>query len=197
MPSNRENLVFNTTAEVYTAEQVEGEGATSVVHRVRDSAGDLWALKCLKPEQATSTRTKRFLNELHFCQNLTHRNIIRVVDHGFVMQGNKKCPFFVMPLFASTLRKIMTSSINPNLIPYYFSKLLDGVEAAHLMGVWHRDLKPENVLHDPSADELIVSDFGIAHFQAEAMITTVETRPQERLANFQYAAPEQRVSGGN
>jgi serine/threonine protein kinase len=197
MPSKQKPLIFNTTAESYSADGIEGEGATSVVYRVRDSEGKHWALKCLKADQATSSRTKRFLNELHFCRNSSHKNVIRVIDQGFVMKGDKKCPFFVMPRFPSTLRKMITSGSTPERALYYFSKLLDGVEAAHLMGVWHRDLKPENVLHDPSADELIVSDFGIAHFQAEAMITTVETRPQERLANFQYAAPEQRVSGGN
>jgi len=26
--------------------------------------------------------------------------------------------------------------------------MLDGIEAAHLKGVWHRDLKPEIILHD-------------------------------------------------
>jgi serine/threonine protein kinase len=71
--------------------------------------------------------------------------------------------------------------------------MLDGVEAAHLLGVWHRDLKPENVLHDDVSGVLIIADFGIAKFQEEDLLTAVETRNDERLANFVYAAPEQRV----
>src|SRR5262249_39876882 len=77
----------------------------------------------------------------------------------------------------------------------YFDHLLDGVEAAHLKGVIHRDLKPENVLYDPAHDALVVADFGIAHFAEDELYTLVETRPNDRLANFQYAAPEQKQRG--
>jgi serine/threonine protein kinase len=77
----------------------------------------------------------------------------------------------------------------------YFSQLLDGVEAAHLQQVVHRDLKPENVLHDTKSDQLTVADFGIAQFEEEELYTLIETTPNRRLANFQYAAPEQRNRG--
>ena len=75
----------------------------------------------------------------------------------------------------------------------YFGQLLDGVEAAHLHGACHRDLKPENVLFDEKSDTLVIADFGIAHFEEEDLHTAVETRTDARLANFLYAAPEQRT----
>ncbi len=100
-----------------------------------------------------------------------------------------------MPLYPSTLRDLTTAGIAPDRVLPYFSQILDGIEAAHLQGVWHRDLKPENILHDPSSNTLVVSDFGIAHFAQEAMYTIVETHAGERLANFQYSAPEQRAKG--
>jgi hypothetical protein len=57
-----------------------------------------------------------------------------------------------------------------------------------------RDLKPENILiHGTGVP--VVADFGIAHFEQEELYTAVETRDNERLANFQYAAPEQRIRG--
>jgi eukaryotic-like serine/threonine-protein kinase len=196
MASKKQAPVFSTTGETYTSEGIEGEAGTSVIYRVIDSEGNRWALKCLKPDQATTSRTKRFLNELNFCLNSSHKNVVRVVDRGFVIQGEKKCPFYVMPLYPSTLRKLMQEGVPCENAMHYFSEVLDGVEAAHLKNVWHRDLKPENVLHDPATQRLVVSDFGVAQFTAEAMYTSVETRPQERLANFQYAAPEQRTPGG-
>jgi serine/threonine protein kinase len=195
MPRRQIALTFDTTRETYTVVGIEGEGGAARVYRVQDSEGKTWALKCLKPQQTTPVRTKRFLNELKFCQSSSHPNIVQIVDEGFILQNSLKCPFFVMPLYPSTLRKLLQDGIPPAKRAKCFSDMLDGVEAAHLQGVWHRDLKPENVLHDQSGGRLVVSDFGIAHFTAEMMHTSVETKPADRLANFMYAAPEQRVAG--
>jgi serine/threonine protein kinase len=76
-----------------------------------------------------------------------------------------------------------------------FVQILDGIEAAHLRGVCHRDLKPENVLFDKQTRTLVIADFGIAHFEEDDLHTIVETGADERLANFLYAAPEQKVRG--
>lgn len=73
--------------------------------------------------------------------------------------------------------------------------MIDGVEAAHLQGVVHRDLKPENVLYSKRINVLAVADFGVAHFTEDLLATQVVTGPAQRLANFLYAAPEQRVPG--
>jgi serine/threonine protein kinase len=76
----------------------------------------------------------------------------------------------------------------------FFTQMLDGVEAAHLQKVTHRDLKPENFLQNHGLS-LSVADFGIAQFTAHELISLVETDPRQRLANFVYAAPEQRSAG--
>src|SRR6266567_417375 len=187
--------VFETTGETYAAEGIEGEGGTARVLRVIDSGGKKWALKCLKPEKVTTERTKRFLNELNFCRDFAHPNVVQVIDNGYVMQGQTKCPFYVMTVHSSTLRKLLKSGLPPEKVMRYFADILDGVEAAHLKGVWHRDLKPENILHDTARDKLLITDFGIAHFTSDQMHTTVRTRPADQLANFRYAAPEQRQEG--
>ena len=85
--------------------------------------------------------------------------------------------------------------VRPSDVMQLFSQILDGVEAAHFQGVIHRDLKPENILYDGASHALAVADFGIASFTADALLTAVETAPGQRLANFQYAAPEQRERG--
>jgi serine/threonine protein kinase len=42
---------------------------------------------------------------------------------------------------------------------------------------------------------MLISDFGIAHFSEEDLLTAVETKADQRLANFIYAAPEQKARG--
>jgi serine/threonine protein kinase len=83
---------------------------------------------------------------------------------------------------------------SPDLLMSIFLQILDGVQEAHLRSIWHRDLKPENILYDPITNSAVVTDFGIAHFAEDLLHTTVETRNSDRLANFRYAAPEQRAN---
>jgi serine/threonine protein kinase len=124
--------------------------------------------------------------------NNSHRNIVTAVDYGVALVDGVKSPFFVMPLFNDSLRTVMARGIPVQKALPIFSQILDGVEAAHLHGVVHRDLKPENCLYNAKDGVLVVADFGIAQFTAEELYTLVETGPHARLANFQYAAPEQR-----
>jgi serine/threonine protein kinase len=99
-----------------------------------------------------------------------------------------------MRRYNGNLRVLMGKSV-PGEMMKLFSQILDGVEAAHLQGVTHRDLKPENVLFDNGNTALAIADFGVASFTDDQLVTLVETAPTQRLANFQYAAPEQRVTG--
>src|SRR5260370_673877 len=140
---------------------------------------------------------KRFKNEVEFCRRNQHQNIITVIADGIVIDGKKRSPFYVMPLYKGSLRTLLATGIPTDKILFYFAQLLDGVEAAHLQRVIHRDLKPENVLFDEAQDRLVIADFGIARFEEEALYTDVETSPNTRLANFQYAAPEQRSRGAD
>ena len=76
-----------------------------------------------------------------------------------------------------------------------FVQLLQGLKYAHNRGVFHRDLKPENILFFDESNKAVLADFGIAHFSSDEMITVVKTKQNSRMANFQYAAPEQREKG--
>jgi len=105
-------------------------------------------------------------------------------------------PFYVMPLYGCTLRTLIGDGIEHDRVLPLFDQVLSGVQAAHLKGVFHRDLKPENILCNRAAGQLIVADFGIAHFEEDELLTAVETKEQDRLANFNYAAPEQHFRGG-
>ena len=90
---------------------------------------------------------------------------------------------------------MMRNGTTPAKLLLLFADVLNGVAYAHEHSIWHRDLKPENILITEDENIAVVTDFGIAHFDDEYLHTIVDTMPRERLANFRYAAPEQRSKG--
>ncbi len=186
---------FETAFGSYQRVRQIGAGGSGTVVEAKDADGAPVAIKYLSPVGMSSDKLKRFKNELNFCSRCSHPNVIQVLDWGSVDVGGTKAPFYVMPLYASSLRDLIKTGIAADATLPLFSQLLDGLEAAHLMGVFHRDVKPENVLFSTDDSVLAVADFGIAHFEADTMLTLVETKQASRMANFQYAAPEQRIRG--
>jgi serine/threonine protein kinase len=190
-------IIFETTFAHYTGTDIIGEGGAGRVYRATDDAENVYAIKLLDHAKANRKLVKRFKNEVLFSLKNRHKNIITVTDHGIFVDGKMLSPFYVMPLYKGSLRTLFATGIPQNKVLFYFAQLLDGVEAAHLQRVIHRDLKPENLLYDEAQDRLLIADFGIAHFEEETLFTDVETSPNDRLANFQYAAPEQRNRGAD
>ncbi len=183
---------FESATERYTRTDILGEGGSGRVFRVADPSGKSYAIKVLRPELASGDRRRRFRNELNFLRKNRHQNVVSVVDEGLVKWGRAQAPFYVMPLYAGTLRSAMRAGLQADKVLPAYAQILDGVEAAHLLGIVHRDLKPENILFDKEG-HYAIADFGTAHFEEAELLTAVETKAQERLANFLYAAPEQRV----
>ena len=190
-------MVFETTFDRYTSRQMLGQGGSGKVFLVQNESGEQYALKLLDSENVTTQKRKRFANEIGFCQRVDHAHVVRVVGHGVyrAKEGDNPSPFYLMPVYQGSLRGLLDGSIECDKVLHYFAHMLDGVEAAHQFGAIHRDLKPENFLFEKSTDRLIVADFGIAHFTQDNLYTLVETKPGDRLANFLYAAPEQRARG--
>jgi serine/threonine protein kinase len=196
MPKINKPLLFETTFGTYEVDEVLGEGGAGKVYGGFGLDGSPVALKVLSLDRVSSDKRKRFKNEIAFLSKNKHANIVTVVDHGLHFSDGVTVPFYVMKRFDSTLRHLLTAGIAQDRVLPLFSQILDGVEAAHLQGAIHRDLKPENVLHHVEQDLLAVADFGVASFTCDLVATLVDTSPAQRLANFKYAAPEQREVGG-
>jgi serine/threonine protein kinase len=184
--------VVRTAFNEYTIVARIGEGGAGVVYKVKDSDGQEFALKTIDPTKSTKDKRKRFKNEIWFCQKMKHPRIVPVVDTGATREGYS---FYVMPLYPSNLEEALTRGLLLDDMLNIFGQILDGVEVAHLSSVVHRDLKPANIVGDADKKSFVVADFGIASFEEEDIITAVETKQADRLANFQYAAPEQRERG--
>ncbi len=187
----KSKLIFETTFGSYSADELLGEGGAGRVYGAVDDAGKAVAIKVLS---ATSKdKRRRFKNEIAFLWRNRHPNIVSVTDHGLSEMG----PFYVMARYDCSLRALLGQTISHEDKLALFGKILDGVEAGHLLGACHRDLKPENILYAGASKMPAIADFGIASFTDDLLITFVKTDDKQRLANFIYAAPEQRRPGGS
>ena len=178
--------VFTTFSRYMLQSQV-GEGGNSNVFSAVDENRQQVAIKFLKPD----ARLDRFKNEIRFCENATHPNIIHVIDRGVIELQEVRRPFLVMPLFKHSLRKRIKNGLLPKQAVSIFVGLLAGLKEAHGKGIIHRDIKPENILFAENSDVPVIADFGIAHFPPEIAATLVVTTADARMANRNYAAPEQ------
>ncbi len=138
------------------------------VWRARDRELDeVVALKLIKPELAAiGDMVKRFRSEVKLARRVTHRHVARIFEVG-TLDG---IAFFTMELvegvsLGARLRK-------GGRLPWrdavaIAAAVLDGLEAAHAVGVVHRDVKPDNVLLEDGG-RVVLTDFGIASVRASA-----------------------------
>ena len=173
----------------YTLTKQIGEGGNGTVWEAKKDDGEAVAIKLLKRD--SKRKNKRFKNETIFCFKYSHKNIVPVTDYGIAGEYS----FYVMPLYAETLRKRIDQGIDGNAAINIFIGIMSGLQFAHSNKVVHRDIKPENILFLKNSNDPVIADFGIAHFSEEQLATVIETKSSERMGNFQYAAPEQRKTG--
>lgn len=193
--ANREKYIFTDSfLNNYIELEPFGEGGNALVFKAKDDNGNVVAIKLLT-KAASKDKIQRFKNEMYFGTQNKHENIIQVIANGIFNYQGKECIFYVMPFYGETLRSLMEKGIDNKRVLFLFNQLLNGMIYVHSKGIFHRDIKPENILYDSKLDKLIIADFGIAHFEEAELYTAIETKDNDRLANFQYAAPEQRIKG--
>ena len=187
---------IQTTFNDYTLIEQVGSGGNARVFSAANREGEVVALKFVE-KTISVQKLKRFKNEICFCETHKHKNIVCILDRGYACLDNKDYGFYVMPLYEESLREKMKKGIPHEKIVQIFTGVLEGLQYAHKHDAIHRDIKPENIMFKKNSYEPVICDFGIAHFAQEDLATIIETRASDRMANFQYAAPEQRVRGGN
>lgn len=188
------DYTVHTAFDDYSLVKQIGQGGNGRVFSAQDSVGTKVAIKFV-PTSVSEQKRKRLKNEIHFCESHDCQFVISVIDHGFTKTSEGEYLFYVMPAFDKTLRDKMKEGMTPEEIIDVFTGILTGLHYAHSRGIIHRDIKPENILLRVSPISPVICDFGIAHFSEEELFTAVQTRAAERLANFYYAAPEQKQRG--
>ncbi|MBI3073109.1 MAG: protein kinase [Deltaproteobacteria bacterium] len=174
-------------AEVFVAQAI---GIQGFVKRV--------AIKRVLPHLAKEREFVRmFLDEARVAVELTHANIVQVLDLG-VSDDNY---FIVMEYIdgrdlghvLKRARQLDTSPSIPLAI-YIFTEVLKGLEHAHSkrdaegrsLGVVHRDVSPANILLSWPG-EVKIADFGIAKAALQIQLTD----PGALKGKYSYMSPEQ------
>ncbi len=164
-----------------------GVGGMAEVVLARDRAlGRLVALKLLAPALAGDPLfVERFRREATAIASLNHPGVVVIYDHG-VAEGQ---PYIAMEYVAGrTLKQIIGEGapLAPGDAIAYACQVLDGLAAAHAVGIVHRDIKPQNLIVRDDGT-LKVADFGVARSADETVLTQVGAV----IGTADYIAPEQ------
>jgi serine/threonine protein kinase len=128
-----------------------------------------------------------FAKEWSVLAQISHPNIVDVLDTGELEEDGERRPFFVMPFLPGANLEQLLQNASPRLTPERVIGIIvqacRGLQAAHEHGLIHRDLKPSNifVLDD---DAVKIIDFGVVHLAGAESATTIK-------GTLQYMAPEQ------
>jgi serine/threonine protein kinase len=161
-------------------------GFAEVHEAVHKELGTRVAIKVLHaglvndPEQV-----QRFLNEARCTAQLSHPNIVRVIDAGVSDFPWIAFEFMDGPSLRTLLDRNPGGLDVANAIQISI-QVLAGLTEAHGAGLIHRDIKPENIL-EAEPGRYTVADFGIAKWSGA---DAVQTRTGVVLGTVGYLAPE-------
>ncbi len=175
-------------ADRYRLEREIGAGGMATVHLATDLRHErAVAIKVLRPELAASLGAERFLLEIKTTAQLTHPNILPLLDSGEA----DGLLYYAMPFVeGESLRTRLSREGQLPLVEALrvTREVADALGHAHSHGVIHRDVKPENILLE--SGHAVVADFGIAR--------AVRAAGGERLTQTgftvgtpEYMSPEQ------
>lgn len=178
----------------YRVLRLLGAGGMGCVYEVEhQELGKRFVLKSLLRELADrQDLVARLRNEWRALAQLEHPNIVSVTDAGTSSSG---VPFFVMErLDGETLGDRLKRAPRHRLpvadALTVAAQILDGLSAAHDIGIVHRDIKPPNVFLRESAVKIL--DFGIAKVHGHAFAITGKG---VAVGTPRYMSPEQARGG--
>ena len=180
-------------ASKYVVERVLGRGGMGTVYAVtHHQTGKRLALKCLLPSFVENQSVvERFIREAKAVGRIQHRHVIDVFDQG----RDGDVLYIVLPLLEGKPLSELLHDENLTLEEalVILVRAMEGVAAAHAIGVLHRDLKPANIFVcvgvSGRLDDPRVLDFGISKLDDE--VGSPLTRSGVAVGTPYYMAIEQ------
>lgn len=194
-PFDPTNLVGRVLDGRYKLIKCIGRGGMGVVYLARQSAlGRDVVVKLLPPDFADDADAlARFRREARGMSKLQHPHIVSIYDFG-IEAGQA---YIVMEYVAGvTLRRFVrgfgeTPGMEFETFGNIALQLLEGLGAAHAMGLVHRDIKPSNIMlteRGSAKNYVKILDFGLAKLIKGAQDIT---REQGLVGSVGYLSPEQ------
>lgn len=179
--------ITGNRGETFTVIREIGRGGFGVVYLVQGEGKRSYAMKVLAPLTDPAVKLS-FEQEIQSTLELSHENLLAVIDYGTCVVGTQQGLFAVTEFCPDgDYRQVLASyAKNPPPIDGIiddFRQILSGLTALHSK-IIHRDLKPENVL--VSNGKLKIGDFGLAKFVDEA----TRTLTFKGAGTPRYMAPE-------
>jgi serine/threonine-protein kinase len=184
-------VLGTTLSGRYRLEARIGAGGMSTVYRAVDETLERpVAIKLMNREVARdSDLLERFRREARAVAQLSHPNIVGVIDAGDDLDPDSPRPYIVFEYVEGETLKQRIRREGPLPIPEgvaYSIEIARALGAAHTRNIVHRDVKPQNVLIDRQGSAK-VTDFGIARTLDEDGLTA----DGRVLGTTDYVSPEQ------
>jgi serine/threonine-protein kinase len=181
-------MLGELVANRYELEELVGTGGMSSVYRALDTLLERKvALKILHPHYGDDEEyVGRFRREARSVAQLSHPNIVTVIDRG-EDEGRQYIVFEYVD--GESLKQFVDRSgpLPARRVIELGLQTADALAFAHQHGLVHRDVKPQNVLINGDG-EAKVTDFGIARsLDVEHGVTQTGTV----LGTSNYLSPEQ------
>jgi len=169
-----------------------GEGGMAIVYKAYDTRlENEVAVKVIRTERLSpdilQRALKRFEREAKSLAQLTHPNIVNVLDYG----EHAGQPYLIMPYVpGGTLKQLLNGK------PMQWQKavrllipIARALDYAHKRGIVHRDIKPSNIMITESGEPML-TDFGVAKIIDEEATLDL-TGTNATVGTPEYMAPEQ------
>ena len=175
----------------YEIEKELGKGAMGVVYLGRDpKINRVVAIKTMALSQEFEADElvevkERFFREAETAGRLNHANIVTMFDAG----EEHDLAYIAMEFLKGKDLAPYTKQGNLMPLPRVLSivaRVADALSYAHENNVVHRDIKPANIMYEPDADQVKVTDFGIARITDSS-----KTKTGMVLGTPSYMSPEQ------
>jgi serine/threonine-protein kinase len=176
-----------------------GDGSMGHVYLARHrNLRRIVALKRLKPHAQSDEINARFEREARLASQLSHPNIVMVLDHGRAPGGGFYYTMEYIPGLTLTQWVERHGALSPERAIYLMRQICAALSTMHARQLLHRDIKPDNIMAYAAHgdyDRVKLLDFGLIKDYDHDTSRDL-TRDVRILGTPAFMAPERLIDPG-